>query len=160
MTKSWRQNEQMKRKMSDEVRSYVHAFVIDIAPCLEPWRSRVSPRAFILTLLSAMPREICAAPAGHVHISHAVVLILSHLGCPLKHLTQRQCFLCMSAKTYRQRQMRLHQRLIHYILEVFLCFIFPALESYSISNSKSVDCGTEHTLMQRDVGGKSERHFG
>jgi hypothetical protein len=33
-----RRNEHTMRKMSDEVRSHAHAFVIDNAPCLEPWR--------------------------------------------------------------------------------------------------------------------------
>lgn len=33
-----RQNASTKRRMSDEVRGYAHAFVIDNAPCLEPWR--------------------------------------------------------------------------------------------------------------------------
>ena len=33
-----RLNEHSKRRMSDDVRGYAHAFVIDNAPCLEPWR--------------------------------------------------------------------------------------------------------------------------
>ncbi len=33
-----RGNERTKRKLSDEVRSYAHAFVLDNAPSLEPWR--------------------------------------------------------------------------------------------------------------------------
>ena len=33
-----RLNEHLKRRMSDEVRAHAHAFVIDNAPCLEPWR--------------------------------------------------------------------------------------------------------------------------
>jgi hypothetical protein len=33
-----KENERMKRKMSDDVRSYIHAFVPDNAPSLEPWR--------------------------------------------------------------------------------------------------------------------------
>ena len=33
-----RQNEHRRRRMSDEVRGHAHAFVIDNAPCLEPWR--------------------------------------------------------------------------------------------------------------------------
>lgn len=33
-----RVNEHRKRRMSDEVRGYAHAFVIDNAPCLEPLR--------------------------------------------------------------------------------------------------------------------------
>lgn len=31
-------NEHRKRKMSDEMRGHAHAFVIDNAPCVEPWR--------------------------------------------------------------------------------------------------------------------------
>ena len=33
-----RLNEHSKRRMSDEVRGYAHAFDIDNAPCLDPWR--------------------------------------------------------------------------------------------------------------------------
>ena len=33
-----RQNEHTMRKISDEVHAHAHAFVIDNAPCLEPWR--------------------------------------------------------------------------------------------------------------------------
>ena len=33
----WR-NEHAMRRMSDEVRAYAHAVVIDNAPCLEPWQ--------------------------------------------------------------------------------------------------------------------------
>ena len=33
-----RDNDNTKRRLSDEVRGYAHAFVIDNAPCLEPWR--------------------------------------------------------------------------------------------------------------------------
>lgn len=32
------ENASTKRRMSDELRGYAHAFVIDNAPCLEPWR--------------------------------------------------------------------------------------------------------------------------
>ena len=31
-------NEHTKRKMSDEMRVHAHAFIIDNAPCVEPWR--------------------------------------------------------------------------------------------------------------------------
>ena len=34
-------NEHTKRKMSDEMCGYAHAFVIDNAPCLEPWQEWV-----------------------------------------------------------------------------------------------------------------------
>lgn len=31
-------NEHTERKMSDKMHGYAHAFVIDIGPCIEPWR--------------------------------------------------------------------------------------------------------------------------
>ena len=36
-----RRNKHTMRRMSDEVRAYAHAFVIDNAPCLELWREWV-----------------------------------------------------------------------------------------------------------------------
>ena len=33
-----RQNEHRRRRMSDKVRGHAHAFVINNAPCLEPWQ--------------------------------------------------------------------------------------------------------------------------
>lgn len=158
-----RRNEHMKRKLFHDVRGYAHAFVINNAPCLEPWGEWIP--------IPTYERQQClkhkhGAPIGPVYICHAVVLSIAWKSSMMSSLTSptmgrrfQSIIVChCGCRLKRPYDQTTVQTSVRHNVFVVTCFVCLAPKS-NMFNCGSADWYTRNSLLQRAVGGKSGKHF-